>query len=106
MPRGPTPFKFENMWLKVMGFKETNRSLMVSYSNTWINENLKRLKMLLKILNCEAFREIKWKKDEAPHKLNEWDRKEDLSPLSHEEKIAKIEATEEYSEWVDLEEIS
>ena len=67
---GPTPFRFENMWLKGEGFKELLK-------NWWQNLNfcgshsyilaakLKALKGLLKSWNKEVFGEVGYRKSEA-----------------------------------------
>ena len=60
MRRGPTPFRFENMWLKEEGFKEVLRKwwegIEVSGSASFIlTEKLKALKPILRSLNKEVF---------------------------------------------------
>ena len=60
MRRGPTPFRFENMWLKVEGFKEVLRKwwegIQVSGSTSYIlSKKLKALKPILKNWNREVF---------------------------------------------------
>ena len=60
MRRGPTPFRFENMWLKSEGFKEMLRQwwegIQVSGSAGFIlTEKLKALKSLLRSWNKEVF---------------------------------------------------
>ena len=60
MRRRPTPFKFENMWLKEDGFKEVLRQwwegIQVSRSTSFIlTEKLKALKPLLRSWNKEVF---------------------------------------------------
>ena len=60
MRRRPTPFRFENMWLKEDGFKEVLRQwwegIQVSGSTSFIlTEKLKALKPLLRSWNKEVF---------------------------------------------------
>ena len=67
MRRGPTPFRFENMWLKEEGFKEVLRKwwegIQVSGSASYIlREKLKALKPFLKNWNREVFSQITVKK--------------------------------------------
>ncbi|RVW41542.1 LINE-1 reverse transcriptase-like [Vitis vinifera] len=84
MTRGPTPFRFENMWLKEEGFKEPT----------------------LKKWNTEVFGQIKVKKQEAWNSLDFWDKEERVRELSLEEEEARKEAREMYKKWVLLEETS
>ena len=60
MRRGPTPFRFENMWLKEEDFKEVLRKwwegIQVSGSASYIlREKLKALKPIMKNWNREVF---------------------------------------------------
>ena len=60
MRRGPTPFRFENMWLKEEGFKEVLRKwwegIQVSGLASYIlSKKLKALKPILKNWNREVF---------------------------------------------------
>ena len=60
MRRRPTPFRFENMWLKEEGFKEVLRKwwegIQVSGSASFIlTEKLKALKPILRSWNKEVF---------------------------------------------------
>ena len=70
MRRGPTPFRFENMWLKEEGFKEELKQwwegIQVSGSASFIlTEKLKALKLFLRSWNKEVFGQIDSKKQNA-----------------------------------------
>ena len=66
--KGPSPFRFENMWLKEEGFKDLLRNWWVgfqfrgSFSFT-LFENLKVLQACLKIWNREVFGNVTARKD-------------------------------------------
>ena len=111
MTRGPTPFRFENMWLKEEGFKEVLRrwweEIQISGTASYIlSEKLKALKPTLKKWNTEVFGQIKVKKQEAWNSLDFWDKEERVRELSLEEEEARKEAREMYKKWVLLEETS
>ncbi|RVX11490.1 hypothetical protein CK203_015858 [Vitis vinifera] len=87
MTRGPTPFRFENMWLKEEGFKEVLRrwweEIQISGTASYIlSEKLKALKPTLKKWNTEVFGQIKVKKQEAWNSLDFWDKEERVRELS------------------------
>ncbi|RVW88076.1 Transposon TX1 uncharacterized 149 kDa protein [Vitis vinifera] len=77
--RGPSPFRFENMWLKVEGVKELMKS--------W-------------------WEGIELRKNAALEQVQFWDAREKISRLNLEELEARKEAREDYKKWVLLEEIS
>ncbi|RVW72789.1 hypothetical protein CK203_049221 [Vitis vinifera] len=81
MRRRPTPFRFENMWLKEDGFKEVLRQ--------W----------------WEGI-QIDSKKQNAWNLIDYWDKEETVCSLSMEEKEARKEARELYKKWTLLEEAS
>ena len=61
--RGPTPFRFENMWLKGEGFKELLKGWWqeFNYSRSYsfiLTEKLKALKIKLKDWNSEVFGKV------------------------------------------------
>ncbi|RVW44301.1 hypothetical protein CK203_070950 [Vitis vinifera] len=72
--RGPTPFRFENMWLKAKGFKELVRS--------WWQG-----------IDVRALQQVEF-----------WDREENERILTMEESELKKEAKENYKKWVIMEE--
>ncbi|RVW47336.1 hypothetical protein CK203_090338 [Vitis vinifera] len=111
MTKRPTPFRFENMWLKEEGFKEVLRKwwegIQISGTASYIlSEKLKALKPILKKWNTEVFGQIKVKKQEAWNSLEFWDKEERVRELSLEEEEARKEAREMYKKWVLLEETS
>ena len=111
MRRGPTPFRFENMWLKEEGFKEVLRKwwerIQVSGSASFILiEKLKTLKPILRSWNKKVFRQIDSKKQNAWNLMDYWDKEERFRLLSLEEEEARKEAKETYKKWDLLEEMS
>ena len=109
--RGPSPFRFENMWLKVEGFKDLLKSWWegdnFSGSSSFILvEKLKVLKSKLKEWNKDIFGKVEYRKDLTLDQVEFWDAKEKTSRLSLEELEARKEAREEYKKWVLLEEIT
>ncbi|RVW33931.1 Transposon TX1 uncharacterized 149 kDa protein [Vitis vinifera] len=81
MRRGPTPFRYENMWLKEEGFKKVLRK--------W----------------WEGI-QITVKKQEAWYSMDFWDKEERVCELSLEEEETRKEARETYKKWVLLEEMT
>ena len=81
MRRGPTPFRFENMWLKSEGFKEVLKQwwegIQVSGSASFnLTEKLKALKPLLRSWNKEVFDQIDCEKHKAWILLDYWEKEE------------------------------
>ena len=56
--KGPTPFRFEVMWLRVEGFKE----LLKGWYSFVLAEKLKALKAILKTWNREVFGRVELRK--------------------------------------------
>ena len=111
MRRGPTPFRFENMWLKSEGFKEVMRQwwegIQVNGSASFIlTEKLKALKPLLRSWNKEVFGQIDLEKQKAWNLIEYWDKQEMVRSLSIEEEEVRKEARELYKKWALLEEVS
>ena len=109
--RDPSPFRFENMWLKVKGFKDLLKSWWEgdSFSSSpsfILAEKLKVLKSKLKEWNIDIFGKVECRKDLALDQVEFWDAKKKTSRLSLEELEAQKEAREEYKKWVLLEEIA
>ena len=72
---GPSPFRFENMWLKFDGFKDLLRgwwqSLHFSGSYSFVlASKLKALKGILKIWNREVFGKVDLNKKEALRRIS------------------------------------
>ncbi|RVW34350.1 Transposon TX1 uncharacterized 149 kDa protein [Vitis vinifera] len=107
--RGPSPFKFENMWLKVEGFQDMIRSwwweVEVRGSASFrLATKLKEIKQKLKVWNKEVFGNLGCNKAAALQQVELWDRVESERILSVEETELKKEAKENYKKWVLLEE--
>ena len=110
MRRGPSPFRFENMWLEEEGFKDQVKNWWRSFNFTraqlFFRRKLRALKAALKIWNKEVFGFSEAKKREAFSQVVYWDEKEKISALNLEECEAGNEARESYKTWVLGEEIS
>ena len=107
--RGPSPFRFENMWLKVEGFQDLIRSwwweIEVRGSASFrLATKLKEIKQKLKVWNKEVFRNLGCNKAAALQQVEFWDLVESDRILSVEETELKKEAKENYKKWVLLEE--
>ena len=107
--RGPTPFRFENMWLKAEGFKELVCSCWqgidvrgnASYK---LATKMKEIKQKLKVWNREVFGKLECNKSVALQQVEFWDREENERVLTVEETELKKEAKENYRKWVIMEE--
>ena len=99
--KGPSPFRFENMWLKEEGFKDLLRNWWMgfqfrgSFSFT-LFENLKVLKACLKIWNREVFGNVTARKESALKQMMFWAPIEGDRVLSTEEQNLRKQALEEY----------
>ncbi|RVX04845.1 LINE-1 retrotransposable element ORF2 protein [Vitis vinifera] len=82
--RGPSPFRFENMWLKVDGFKDLLRGW-------WQGSE-------------DVFGRLEVNKNSALQQVEFWDRVESERSLSEREMEMKKEAKETFKKWVLLEE--
>ncbi|RVW38817.1 hypothetical protein CK203_074199 [Vitis vinifera] len=99
--RGPSPFRFENMWLKTEGFKELVRSW---WQGTEVRGNasyklatkMKEIKQKLKVWNREEFGKLECNKSAALQQVEFWDREENERILTMEESELKKEAKENY----------
>ncbi|RVW66411.1 hypothetical protein CK203_066327 [Vitis vinifera] len=99
-----SPFRFENMWLKVEGFLDLIRSwwreIEVRGTASYrLAAKMKELKQKLKVWNREVFGIWKVTK-EQPAASGYWDRVESERRLSLEETELKKEAKESYKKWV------
>ncbi|RVW90110.1 Transposon TX1 uncharacterized 149 kDa protein [Vitis vinifera] len=109
--KGPSPFRFENMWLKEEGFRDLIRNWWVgfnfrgSYSFT-LSEKLKALKACLKVWNREVFGNVNARKESALKQMMLWDAIEGDRVLNTEEQNSRKKALEEYEKWVIMEEIA
>ncbi|RVW15899.1 hypothetical protein CK203_073125 [Vitis vinifera] len=82
--RGPSPFRFENMWLKVEGIKELMKSWWegVSFNGSasfMMAEKIKVLKVKLKEWNRDSFGRIELRKNAALEQVQIWDAREKLA---------------------------
>ncbi|RVW48874.1 LINE-1 retrotransposable element ORF2 protein [Vitis vinifera] len=107
--RGPSPFRFENMWLKVEGFLDLVRSwwreIEVRGTASYrLAAKTKELKQKLKVWNREVFGNLEDNKRTALQQVDHWDGVECERSLSLEEIELKKEAKESYKKWVMLEE--
>ncbi|RVX15528.1 hypothetical protein CK203_009184 [Vitis vinifera] len=107
--RGPSPFRFENMWLKVEGFLDLIRSwwreIEVRGTASYrLAAKTKELKQKLKVWNREVFGHLEDNKRAALQQVDYWDGVESERSLSLEETELKKEAKESYQKWVMLEE--
>ncbi|RVW27502.1 Transposon TX1 uncharacterized 149 kDa protein [Vitis vinifera] len=107
--RGPSPFRFENMWLKVEGFLDLIRNwwreIEVRGTASYrLAAKMKELKQKLKAWNREVFGNLKGNKSAALQQVDYWDRVESERRLSLKETELKKEAKESYKKWVLLEE--
>ena len=108
---GPSPFRFELMWLKFRGFKELlkgwwqNLKFLGSFSYI-LAAKLKALKGILKSWNMEVFGRVDVKKKEALQRVSFWDGLEKQRELILEEREERIRAKEEFKSWALMEEIS
>ena len=108
--RGPSPFRFENMWLKVDGFKDLLREWwqgfevrgMVSFK---LATKMKELKQKIKVWNREVFGRLEVNKNSTLQQVEYWDGVESERSLSEGETELKKEAKESFKKWVLMEEI-
>ena len=110
MRRGPTPFHFENMWLKVEGFQDLMEGWWQGVSSRGsgsyvISRKLKEVKSLLKVWNRDCFGRLEGNKKLTLSQVENWDRVEEVRELTMEETEAKKEAKDSFEKWVTLEEI-
>ena len=107
--RGLSPFRFENMWLKVEGFLDLIRywwrGIEVRGTTSYrLAAKMKEIKQKLKVWNIEVFGNLEGNKSSALQQVDFWDRVESERSLSLEETKLKKEANESYKKWVLFEE--
>ena len=107
--RGPSPFRFENMWLKVESFLDLIRNwwrgIEVRGTASYrLAAKMKEIKQKLKVWNREVFGSLEGNKSSALQQVEFWDRVESKRSLSLEETELKNEAKESYKKWVLMEE--
>ncbi|RVW96305.1 Transposon TX1 uncharacterized 149 kDa protein [Vitis vinifera] len=107
--KGPSPFRFENMWLKEEGFRDLLRNWWVGFNfrgsfSFTLSEKLKALKACLKVWNREVFGNVNARKESALKQMMLWDAIEGDRVLNTEEQNSRKKALEEYEKWVIMEE--
>ena len=111
MVRDPTPFRFENMWLKTKGF----RSLVDGWWNSFdvrgassfvVAEKLKALKIKLKRWNKEVFSRVETRKNQALENMARWDTIVVVRPLTQTKIDRKTVELDEFKRWALLGEIN
>ena len=108
---GPSPFRFELMWLKFEGFKEILKrwwkNLQFHGSFSFIlTTNLKALKGILKTWNIEVFGRVEANKKDALCKVTFWDDIEKERGLGLEEVEERAKAIDDFKGWALMEETS
>ena len=111
MARGRSAFKFENMWLKVVGFQEKIQGWWSSYSfsgppSLVLARKLKALKEDLKIWNKEVFGDVGLKKKGVMNDILRFDEKEFQGVFSDEEQVQRDQLRAEWDHLAHLDEIS
>ena len=107
----PIPFRFENMQLKVEGFKNLVKGWWSRYHfprsfSFILASKHKSLKSDLKRWNKDVFGNVSFKKDVAFNEIGFWDAKEREGFLTTEEADAKRQALGDYGKWALFKEIS
>ena len=108
--RGPSPFKFENMWLKADGFQELIKGwwqgIVANGRPSYrLATKLKGMKHQLKTWNKEVFGRLEKNKADALQQVESWDSVEEERSLTEVELNQKKEAKENYAKWVSMEEV-
>ena len=98
--RGSSPFRFENMWLNVKGFKDFLKAWWegenFNGSTSFIlAEKLKVVNIKPNEWNRDVFARVEYRKNLALEQLQFWDENEKTNRLSLEEMDARREAMEE-----------
>ena len=111
LSKRPSPFRFENMWIKEEGFKDLIKvwwqSLEFRGTSSYVlMEKIKAIKNLLKTWNKEVFGRVEENKKSALAKVAAWDAIESERPLSPEELGTRMIALEEFKKRSLLEETS
>ncbi|RVX17539.1 hypothetical protein CK203_003885 [Vitis vinifera] len=110
MRKGPTSFRFENMWLKVDDFKGLLQGWWQGIevrgrTSFRLASKLKVLKQKIKVWNREVFRRLEVNKNSALQQLEYWDGVESERSLSIVETEQKKEAKDVFFKWVLMEEV-
>ena len=108
--RGPTPFRFENMWLKVDGFIDLLRGWWQGIevrgrASFRLAYKMKVLKHKIKVWNKEVFGRLEVNKNSALQHLEYWDGVESERSLTLAEAEQKKQAKDAFHHWVLMEEV-
>ena len=108
---GPSPFRFELMWLKYEGFKEILKGwwqILHFYGSFSfiLSAKLKALKGILKAWNRDVFGNVETNKEDALHRVSFLDDREKERGLVLEEAEERAKARADFKSWALLEEIS
>ncbi|RVX13251.1 LINE-1 reverse transcriptase-like [Vitis vinifera] len=108
--RGPTPFRFENMWLKVDGFIDLLRGWWQGIevrgrASFRLAYKMKVLKHNIKVWNREVFGRLEVNKNSALQQLEYWDGVESERTLTLAEAEQKKQSKDAFHHWVLLEEV-
>ena len=111
LSKGPSPFRFENMWLKEEGFTDQIREWWQSVtfrgtSSYVMMEKIKALKAKLKVWNKDVFGKVEENKISALIKVAFWDNLVCQRPLSSVELDERMSAMEDFKKWSVMEEAS
>ncbi|RVW23310.1 putative ribonuclease H protein [Vitis vinifera] len=107
--RGPSPFRFENMWLKADGFSDLLRGWWQEIevrgrASVRLATKMKVLKHKIKVWNREVFGRLEVNRNSALQQVEFWDGVERERSLSEGETELKKEAKDSFKKWVLLEE--
>lgn len=100
---GPSPFRFENMWLRHKSFKQNVKSwwekdISARWAGLKLQSKLTNLKEQLKNWNRETSGNITMRKEELLQSKN-WIMKKIKGVLPEDKRMARIKAKEEFQEW-------
>ena len=109
--KGRTPFRFENMWLRVENFVDKVNAWWASYlfqgnPSFVLAKKLAALKLDLKKWNEVEFGNVTIKKQQLWNKLNDLDVREETQPLTVEEKLEQTNLRTDIEKLTFLEEVS
>ena len=102
MVRGPTSFRFENMWLKRKGFKSlidgwwTKSFEVRGVSSFVVAKKLKALKIKLKWCNKGVFGRVETRKNQTLKNMAQWDSICTRRPLTQSKLDTKTVELEEF----------
>ena len=107
--RGPSPFRFENMWFKADGFTDLLRGWWQGVevrgrASVRLATKVKELKQKIKVWNREVFGRLESNKNSTLQQVEFWDGMESERSLSEGETELKKEAKDSFKKWVLMEE--